>query len=207
METHMSLDTISDDLAVPWQTFTNIVNYKRAAFAEVHTGHSGRNITISYISKAYVWRNIKKEVSPLIEYCSECRKTTKLKTQAPEFQNIKKTRPLQKVGIDLVGKFNPMYVTCLFSKWVELYLLLNKSCPEVAQKLHSFSMRHGAPESFILDQDHEFVNEVNTALFGVFEVRYMDTTAYHPQTNGQAESTNKVAKDRFRKLTNDQQND
>ena len=41
----------------------------------------------------------------------------------------------------------------------------------------------------------------------MFGVRHMITAAYHPQTNGQAESTNKVAKDRLRKLSNDQQTD
>ena len=35
----------------------------------------------------------------------------------------------------------------------------------------------------------------------------MLTKAYHPQTNGQAESTNKILKDRLRKLVNDNQDD
>ena len=75
-----------------------------------------------------------------------------------------------------------MSVTCLFSKWVELYPLQNKSGPEVAKNLHSFIMRHGAPESFISDQGREFVNQVNSALFDVFNVRHMVTAAYQPQT-------------------------
>ena len=66
-------------------------------------------------------------------------------------------------------------------------------------------MQHGAPKAFISDQGREFVNDVNTSLFSKFKVKHMITAAYNPQTNGQAESANKVAKDRFRKMTNDHQ--
>ena len=96
---------------------------------------------------------------------------------------------------------------CLFSKWVELYHLLNKSGPELAQTLHSLIMRHGTPGSFISDQGREFVDEVNTTLFGVCEVSQMITATYHPQTNVQAESTNMFIKDPHCKLKNYQQND
>lgn len=52
--------------------------------------------------------------------------------------------------------------------------------------------------NIIVLSGREFVNEVNTDLFGKFKVRHMITPAYHPHTNGQ---------DRLRKLTSDHQSD
>ena len=41
---------------------------KRAVFSEAHIGHPGRNATMANISKAYLWRNVKQEVSSLLDY-------------------------------------------------------------------------------------------------------------------------------------------
>ena len=136
------------------------IQRKHQIFNEAHIGHPGRNITVSNITRAYVWRNVKEEVSQLINFCPECQKTQKMKTMAPVLQSIHTSRPWEKVGIDCVGKLTVtseghcyiMSVTDLFSKWVELYPLYDKSAPEIAQNLHRFIMRHGAPEAFISDQ-------------------------------------------------------
>ena len=103
-----------------------------------------------------------------ISACEHCQKEDRIKTVAPELKPIETERPWEKVGIDLMGKLPEtesgyeyiLSVTCLFSKWVELYPLRRKAGPDVAAQLQRFIMRHSAPKIFISDQGREFTNEV-----------------------------------------------
>lgn len=60
--------------------------------------------------------------------------------------------------------------------------------------------RYGVPRTIISDKGTHFYNRTLKALFVQFGVTHKVSTAYHPQTNGQAESSNKEIKGIWEKI-------
>ena len=51
------------------------------------------------------------------------------------------------------------------------------------------------------DHGLEFINELITTLATIYQIRYIRTTAYHPQGNRQVKRTNQIIKDILAKIT------
>ena len=81
------------------------------------------------------------------------------------------------------------------SKWVEA-----AACPKNdANKVVGFLQRNilsrfGAPRTIIGDGGSHFANEVFDKLLGRYGIKHIMSLAYHPQTNGQAEISNREIK-------------
>ena len=54
--------------------------------------------------------------------------------------------------------------------------------------------RFGAPRTIISDGGSHFANNVFDKLMGRYGIKHIMSLAYHPQTNGQAEISNKEIK-------------
>ena len=78
----------------------------------------------------------------------------------------------------------------------------SKSAENVARVLIDLFFRFGPPNKIITDQGREFVNAVNENLFATVNVKHLISSAYHPQTNGQDERTNRTLKTALGKLVN-----
>ena len=81
------------------------------------------------------------------------------------------------------------------SKWVE-----EASCPKndantvvgfLQRNIHS---RFRAPRTIISDRGSHFANKVFDKLMGRYGIKHIMSLAYHPQTNGQAEISNREIK-------------
>ena len=53
-------------------------------------------------------------------------------------------------------------------------------------------MRYGLPRDIIMDGGPQFVGNKIVATLKYYHIQHKITAPYHPQTNGQVESTNKV---------------
>ena len=68
---------------------------------------------------------------------------------------------------------------------------MNKSARTATSKLYNdFILRFGSPESILHDQCLEFENELFCSLNKTFGISRLDTTPYHPMTNGLVERMN-----------------
>ncbi|KAK3895401.1 hypothetical protein Pcinc_000857 [Petrolisthes cinctipes] len=65
----------------------------------------------------------------------------------------------------------------------------------------------GKPGRILSDQGREFCASVNDELCKAYGIKRSVTSAYHPQTNGLAERTNRTLKTRLAKLCNTKMND
>jgi len=80
------------------------------------------------------------------------------------------------------------YVT----KWVEAEALPRAIEDSVIQFLFHIFVRYGLPRDIITDGGLQFVgNKIATTLKN-YHIQHKITTPYHPQANGQVESTNKI---------------
>jgi hypothetical protein len=105
-------------------------------------------------------------------------------------------------GIDFMGPF-PIsfgYVYILLavdyvSKWVEAKATRTDDSRVVVDFVRSnIFCRFGTPKAIISDQGSHFCNKTMTALLSKYGVVHKVSTPYHPQTNGQAEVSNREIK-------------
>ena len=89
------------------------------------------------------------------------------------------------------------------SKWVEAI-----ACPRNDDiTVVGFIQRNilsifGAPRTIISDEGSHFVNKVFSKLMSRYGIKHLMGLAYHPQSNGQAEISNKEKKKIMEKLVN-----
>ena len=111
-------------------------------------------------------------------------------------------------GTDFMGSFpvsfGNIYILLAVdyvSKWVEA-----ATCPKNdANTIVGFLQRNilnrfGTPRTIISDGGSHFSNKVFDKLMGRYGIKHIMSLAYHPQTNGQAEISNREIKKFWKRL-------
>ncbi|GKF62780.1 reverse transcriptase domain-containing protein [Tanacetum coccineum] len=80
------------------------------------------------------------------------------------------------------------------SKWVEAKALPTNDARVVCKFLKTLFSRFGAPRAIISDRGTHFCNDQFTKVMLKYGVTHHLSTAYHPQTNGQVEVSNRGLK-------------
>nr|GEU97738.1 reverse transcriptase domain-containing protein [Tanacetum cinerariifolium] len=80
------------------------------------------------------------------------------------------------------------------SKWVEAKALPTNDARVVVKFLKSLFSRFGTPKAIISDCGTHFCNDQFAKVMSKYEVTHRLSTAYHPQTSGQVEVTNRGLK-------------
>ena len=113
-------------------------------------------------------------------------------------------RAFAKWGIDFVGPINPpayrtqqaqyiIVATDYLTKWVEAKATRKNDARTTTCFLYEqVFTRYGLPIEIVSDRGTHFLNEVIHYLLDEFLVIHRKSAPYHPQANGQAESTNKI---------------
>nr|GFB32667.1 reverse transcriptase domain-containing protein [Tanacetum cinerariifolium] len=101
-------------------------------------------------------------------------------------------------GIDFMGPFpsskgNKYILVAVdyLSKWVEAKALPINDARVVVKFLKSLFSRFGTPKAIIIDRGTHFYNEQFSRVMAKYGVTHRLSTAYHPQTSGQVEVTNR----------------
>ncbi|CAM8934386.1 unnamed protein product [Rhodiola kirilowii] len=111
-------------------------------------------------------------------------------------------------GLDYMG---PFPVSCGYtyilvavdyvSKWVEAKATRCDDAKTVIEFLRTnLFCRYGVPKAIISNQGTHFCNRMMAATLKRFHVHHRTSTAYHPQTNGQAEISNREIKSILEKM-------
>ncbi|CAM9000120.1 unnamed protein product [Rhodiola kirilowii] len=111
-------------------------------------------------------------------------------------------------GIDFMG---PFPVSCGYiyilvdvdyvSKWVEAKATKCNDAKNVIDFLRTnLFCRYGVPKAIISNQGTHFCNRMMAATLKRYHVHHRTSTAYHPQTNGQAEISNREIKGILEKM-------
>nr|XP_027096219.1 uncharacterized protein LOC113716121 [Coffea arabica] len=111
-------------------------------------------------------------------------------------------------GIDFMGPFPSsfgfLYILLAVdyvSKWVEAKATRTNDSKVVAEFVKSnIFVRFGMPRAIVSDRGTHFCNKTIAAIFRRYGVLHKVSTSYHPQTNGQAEASNREIKSILEKM-------
>nr|GEW88370.1 reverse transcriptase domain-containing protein [Tanacetum cinerariifolium] len=104
-------------------------------------------------------------------------------------------------GIDFMGSFSSsrgnkyiLVAVDYLSKWVEANALPTNDARVVCKFLKSLFARFGNPRAIISDRGTHFCNDQFAKVMLMYGITHRIATAYHPQTSGQVEVSNRSLK-------------
>ncbi|GJX51032.1 reverse transcriptase domain-containing protein [Tanacetum coccineum] len=183
---------------------TFIVKLLKFACHEGPTGgHHSANITARKVFDAgFFWPTIYKDAYELIKSCDACQRQGKISHRDEMPQNAIQVCEIFDVwGIDFMGPFSSsrgnkyiLVAVDYLSKWVEAKALPTNDARVVVNFLKSLFSRFGALRAIISDRGTHFCNDKFDKVMSKYGVTHRLSTAYHPQTSGQVEVTNRGLK-------------
>nr|GEV07118.1 reverse transcriptase domain-containing protein [Tanacetum cinerariifolium] len=166
-------------------------------------GHHGANFTAKKLFDAgFFWPTIYRDAHDLVTWCGACQRKGKFSQRDEMPQNAIQVCEIFDVwGIDFVGPFsssrgNKYILVALdyFFKWVEVNALPINDSRVVVKFLKSIFARFETPRAIISDRGTHFCNEQFAKVMLKYGVTHRHSTAYHPQTSGQVEVSNRGLK-------------
>ncbi|GKA48064.1 reverse transcriptase domain-containing protein [Tanacetum coccineum] len=166
-------------------------------------GHHGASLTARKVfDVGFFWPSIYKDANELVKNCDSCQWQGKISQRDEMPQNAIQVCEIFDVwGIDFMGPFpsskgNKYILVAVdyLSKWVEAKALPTNDARVVCKFLKSLFARFGAPRAIISDRGTHFCNDQFTKVMLKYGVTHRLSTAYHPQTSGQVEVSNRAYK-------------
>ncbi|GJT36198.1 reverse transcriptase domain-containing protein [Tanacetum coccineum] len=166
-------------------------------------GHHNVNVTAKKVYKAgFYWPSIFKDANEYVRRCDACQRFGNIssKNEMPQ-NNIQLCEVFDVWGLDFMGPFpnsigNKYILVAVdyVSKWVEAQALPTNDARVVVKFLRSLFARFGVPKALISDRGTHFCNSQLEKALQSYGVTHKLSTAYHPQSNGQANVTNRAIK-------------
>ncbi|GKB41823.1 reverse transcriptase domain-containing protein [Tanacetum coccineum] len=138
----------------------------------------------------------------MIKSCDTCQRQGKISQRDEMPQNAIQVCEIFDIwGIDFMGPFpsskgNKYILVAVdyLSKWVEAKALPTNDARVVVKFLKSLFARFGTPRAIISDRGTHFCNDQFAKVMSKYGVTHRLATAYHPQTSGQVEVSNRGLK-------------
>ena len=168
-------------------------------------GHLGAQRTArKVLDSGLYWPTIFKDAWRVCTTCEKCQRaggTITWRQEMPQ-QPIMFCEVFDVWGIDFMGPFPVSFgfsyillAVDYVSKWVEAKATRTNDAHVVVDFVRSHIFcRFGIPRAIVSDQGTHFCNRTMQALLKKYGVVHRVSTSYHPQTNGQAEISNREIK-------------
>ncbi|GJV43422.1 reverse transcriptase domain-containing protein [Tanacetum coccineum] len=166
-------------------------------------GHYGANYTARKVfDSGFYWPTIYKDAHNLVTRCDTCQRQGKILQRDEMPQNSIQVCEIFDIwGIDFMGPFpssrgNKYILVAVdyLSKWAEAKALPKNDVRVVCKFLKSLFARFSAPRAIISDRRTHFCNDQFAKVMLKYGVTHRLSTAYHPQTSGQVEVSNRGLK-------------
>ncbi|GJU03597.1 reverse transcriptase domain-containing protein [Tanacetum coccineum] len=137
-------------------------------------GHHGANLTARKVFDArFFWLTIYRDTHTMIKSCDTCQRQGKISTRDEMPQN----------AIQVCENFD-----------VEAKVLPTNDARVVVKFVKSLFARFGTPRAIISDRGTHFCNDKFAKVMSKYGVTHRLATAYHPQTSGEVEVSNRGLK-------------
>ena len=162
-------------------------------------GHAGVSATHLRVFERFYWPQMGKDVRAYVLSCTACLERKKAATTQAKQMLPLPTRMFQRAHTDITStsmKSSEGHVAILTviesrSGYCWLMPIKNKDMITVSTLLCKVLLDAGTLfRELVSDQGSEFLNQVITDLCRLFRMRKIETSAYHPQSNGIAERPN-----------------
>ncbi|GJS15124.1 reverse transcriptase domain-containing protein [Tanacetum coccineum] len=166
-------------------------------------GHHSANLTAKKeFDAGFIWPAIYRDAHTMIKSCDTCQRQGKISQRDEMPQHAIQVYEIFDVwGIDFMGPFPSSRVNKYIlvavdylSKWVEVKALPTNDARVVVKFLKSLFARFGIPRAIISDRGTHFCNDKFAKVMSKYGVTHRLATAYHPQTSGQVDVSNRGLK-------------
>ena len=199
---------------VPEDEMHSILNHCHTLPCGGHFG--GQRTAAKVLQSGFYWPTLFKDAHQFVSTCEKFQRMGNIsKKDEPPMHPILEVELFDLWGIDFMGPFPASYSNLYIllavdyvSKWVEVIPTRTNDAKVVAQFLRSniFS-RFGTPRALITDNGTHFCNKVIDKVLQKYGVRHRTSLAYHPQSNGQEEVSNREIKYILEKTVNSSRKD
>ena len=172
--------------------------------ASPYEGHfSGEKTTHKILQSGFYWPTIFRDCSEFVKLCDRCQNIGNISSiNEMPLQGILVLQIFDVWGIDFMGPFQPsfgnLYILLAVdyvSKWVEAIACPKNDANTVVSFLQrNILSRFVTHRTIISDGGSHFANKIFAKLMSRYGIKHIMSLAYHPQTNGQAEISNREIK-------------
>ncbi|CAN1293896.1 Retrovirus-related Pol polyprotein from transposon 17.6 [Linum perenne] len=183
-------------------TLTEAVAIMQQCHSGPTGGHHGANRTARKVFTAgFHWPTVFRDCQDFVKTCDACQRTGKISNRNEMPMQISIAVEIFDVwGIDFMGPFPPsmgnkyiLVAVDYVSKWAEAQALPTNDARAVGKFLKKLFSRFGTPRTIISDRGTHFQGQFDKVC-QKYGVTHRLSTAYHPQTSGQVEVTNRELK-------------
>jgi hypothetical protein len=180
-------------------------NHQQILMLHYHDGALGGHLsprkTLSRLKQKYYWETMEQDVKEWCNTCKVCltRKNTGKRIKVPLKPMPVPLAPMELCAMDIVGplpetiKGNKyILVFCDYlTKWAVANPMPNQKTETVAQVfVEEIIFRYGTPMKLLTDQGSNFMSEFFKSVTEMFGITKLNTSPYHPQTDGLVERFN-----------------
>jgi transposase InsO family protein len=177
-------------------------------------GHLGITKTQHRVSDRFIWPRMWEDIAQIVAVCPTCQLNKRARpTQVGFLRSLPITlRPMTTIGMDIVvfrryktirGYLAVLVITEYCTRFVDTYPLTSESAEEIATCVLSYICRHGAPKNILSDRGKQFLGNVFKVITTVFNIHKVNTSPYHPQTDGLTERFNQTMEQMLRSYASD----
>ena len=199
---------------VPEDEMHSILNHCHTLPCGGHFG--GQRTAAKVLQSGFYWPSLFKDAHQFVSTCDKCQRMGNIsRKDEPPMHPILEVELFDLWGIDFMGPFpasyNNLYILLAVdyvSKWVEAIPTRTNDAKVVAHFLRrNIFARFGTPRALITDNGTHFCNKVIDKVLQKYGVRHRTSLAYHPQSNGKAEVSNREIKYILEKTVNSSRKD
>ena len=186
---------------VPEREMKDILFHCHASPTGGHFG--GARTAAKVLECGFYWPTLYKDSYDYVKRCDRCQRVGNIsRRHEMPLTNILEVELFDVWGIDFMGPYPPsfgnLYILLAVdyvSKWVEAVATSTNDAQVVVKflKKNIFS-RFGTPRAIISDEGTHFANKIFDSLMEKYGIKHKMALGYHPQSNGQAEVSNREIK-------------
>ena len=173
-------------------------------FQEAHAGKFGAHLSDvkvhSELQQHYWWEGMRRDITQWTSGCLVCATRSTGRAVRPPLNPIPVSGPFDRVGVDIIqfprtrrgNRYAIVFVDYL-TKWPEVFPAPDQSSATVAKLLvEEIVSRHGVPGEVLSDRGQAFLSGLMKEVEILLGFHKVNTTAYHPQTDGLVERYNRT---------------
>ena len=177
---------------------------RKYLFEEAHSGKFCAHLRDAKVhgelSKHYWWPRMRANISEWCQGCLVCATRQPGRAVQPPLTPITVEGPFHRVGVDVIqfvksysGNQYAIVFTDYLTKWPEVFATRDQTAFTIAKLfVEEIVCRHGVPSQLLSDRGAAFLSYLMTEICKLLGTNKINTTAYHPHTNGLTERFNRT---------------